>query len=138
MARNISQILFISFIFSHINKLISWNAFNRQVPCFDVISHICSWTINNLEECCKLNILQDHILKSILLQEHIANMLLKQGAIWKWSWSIWLSKFFQIINGSRLYGPGAYGHIWSIRQGQNLQKVHWAPIEYGLPVKKIA
>ena len=38
----------------------------------------------------KSNMLQDHYLKSILLQEHrpIANMLLEKGAFKIWSWSI--------------------------------------------------
>ena len=31
-----------SLFFPHTNWLISWNAFNWQVPCFDVISHICT------------------------------------------------------------------------------------------------
>ena len=50
-------------------------------------------------------------LKSTLLQEHIANMLLEQFAFQIRSWSIWLRKFFQIINGPGPYyinGPGPY------------------------------
>ena len=42
MARNRSQILFIFLTFSHTNELISWNALNWQVLCFDVMSHILS------------------------------------------------------------------------------------------------
>ena len=35
--------------------------------------------------------------------------------------SIGLRNFFQIINGPRPYGSGAYGPSWAINRGQNLQ-----------------
>ena len=50
--------------------------------------------------------LKDHILKAycsrsmLLLQEHIANMLLEQCAFQIWFWRIFdLENFFQIMNG---------------------------------------
>ena len=43
MVKNKSKFLFIFFVFSHTNGVISWNAFYRQLPCFDVMGHICSY-----------------------------------------------------------------------------------------------
>ena len=40
MVKNKSKFLFIFFVFSHTNGVISWNAFYRQLPCFDVMGHI--------------------------------------------------------------------------------------------------
>ena len=45
MVKNRSLFLFIFFVFSHTNGVIhgvSWNAFYRQLPCFDVMGHICA------------------------------------------------------------------------------------------------
>ena len=59
-------------------------------------------------------------LKSILLQEHIANKLLEQCAFQDWSWRIFdLKKFFQIVNGPEPYGPR---WSWKINQGQKTLK----------------
>ena len=63
-----------------------------------------SWTITNLEEYSKSNMLQEHYLNAHL---HTCYMLLEQCAFQIWSWSIF--NFFQIINGSGLYSPGAAG-----------------------------
>ena len=40
MVKNNSLISFIYYVFSHTNGVISWNAFYRQLPCFDVMGHI--------------------------------------------------------------------------------------------------
>ena len=39
MVKNKSLFLFIFFVFSHTNAVISWNTFYRQLPCFDVMGH---------------------------------------------------------------------------------------------------
>ena len=39
MVKNKSKFLFIFFVFSHTNGVISWNAFYRQLPWFDVMGH---------------------------------------------------------------------------------------------------
>ena len=44
MVKNKSKFLFIFFVFSHTNGVISWNAFYRQLPCFDVMGHISKWS----------------------------------------------------------------------------------------------
>ena len=44
MVKNKSLFLFIFFVFSHTNGVISWNAFYQQLHCFDVMGHICSFS----------------------------------------------------------------------------------------------
>ena len=39
MDKNKYQFLFIFFVFSYTNGVISWNALYRQLPCFDVMGH---------------------------------------------------------------------------------------------------
>ena len=48
MVKNKSYFLFIFFVFSHTNGVISWNAFYRQLPCFDVMGHIFSLLFSSL------------------------------------------------------------------------------------------
>ena len=51
----------------------------------------------HLEEYSKLKYAPGPYLKSILLKEHIANMLLEQCAFQIWSWSIFdLENFFRL------------------------------------------
>ena len=74
-------------------------SFNGLDNHFFEILVIWSRPINNLEEFSKLNMLQDHIWKSTLLQENITNMFLEWLCISNMVLEhIWLSKFFHIIN----------------------------------------
>ena len=51
-------------------------------------NHMVIWTINSLGSTFQVQMDQDHIWKSILLQEHIKSMLLEQCALQLWSWNI--------------------------------------------------
>ena len=102
---------------------VGWDAYKSRTTWFWTIRTLWSGAINNLEDYSKVRYRYAPCpyLTSILLQEHIANMLLEQCAFQIWSWII-----FDLENSFRLWMIQDHKVLmiwpWTISRGQNLQK----------------
>ena len=85
-----------------------------------------SWTIHNLKEFSKSNMLQDHIWNALCSRSMFAvcSWSSRPYAFQMWSWSIfnlqYSSNLLTVQDHKVPNGPGPYGPMWTISRGQNV------------------